>query len=281
MDRVRWSAGWRARDDRASGSDVVGAVASAAVDGGEGQRTSSERRAVMASQVANILIVEDNPDLAYGLRTGLEIEGYEVTVAEDGETGLARARQWLPDLVILDLMLPGMDGYRVLKSLRDDGLEMPVLILTARGQEADKVLGFRLGADDYVTKPCGVLELLARVGALLRRSRMADRGPHPSLETIERFGDVEINPASRTVTKKTQPVALSPKEFDLLLTLVRRRGAVASRVELLREVWGHRVEVMTRTVDIHIAELRRKLEDDPSAPRHILTVWKAGYRLEP
>jgi two-component system response regulator MtrA len=281
MDRVRWSAGWRARDDRASGSDVVGAVASAAVDGGEGQRTSSERRAVMASQVANILIVEDNPDLAYGLRTGLEIEGYEVTVAEDGETGLARARQWLPDLVILDLMLPGMDGYRVLKSLRDDGLEMPVLILTARGQEADKVLGFRLGADDYVTKPCGVLELLARVGALLRRSRMADRGPHLSLETIERFGDVEINPASRTVTKKTQTVALSPKEFDLLLTLVRRRGAVASRVELLREVWGHRVEVMTRTVDIHIAELRRKLEDDPSAPRHILTVWKAGYRLEP
>jgi two-component system response regulator MtrA len=235
----------------------------------------------MATQVANILIVEDNPDLAYGLRTGLEIEGYEVAVAEDGVTGLARARQWLPDLVILDLMLPGMDGYRVLKSLRDDGLEMPVLILTARGQEADKVLGFRLGADDYVTKPCGVLELLARVGALLRRSRMTERSSHPSLETIERFGDVEINPASRTVTKKQQLVALSPKEFDLLLTLVRRRGAVASRVELLREVWGHRVEVMTRTVDIHIAELRRKLEDDPSAPRHILTVWKAGYRLEP
>ena len=235
----------------------------------------------MATQVTNVLIVEDNPDLAYGLRTGLEIEGYEVAVAEDGETGLARARQWLPDLVILDLMLPGMDGYRVLKSLRDDGLEMPVLILTARGQEADKVLGFRLGADDYVTKPCGVLELLARVGALLRRSRMTDRAAHGLPEAVERFGDVEINPASRTVTRKGQLVALSPKEFDLLLTLVRRRGAVASRVELLREVWGHRVEVMTRTVDIHIAELRRKLEDDPSAPRYILTVWKAGYRLEP
>jgi two-component system response regulator MtrA len=233
------------------------------------------------TQQGNILIVEDNPDLAYGLRTGLEIEGYEVAVAEDGETGLARAKQWLPDLVILDLMLPGMDGYRVLRSLRDDGLEMPVLILTARGQEADKVLGFRLGADDYVTKPCGVLELLARVGALLRRSRMSDRGAHAGGETIERFDDVEINPASRTVTKSGHLVALSPKEFDLLLTLVRRRGAVASRVELLREVWGHRVEVMTRTVDIHIAELRRKLEDDPSAPRHILTVWKAGYRLEP
>ena len=233
------------------------------------------------TQQGNILIVEDNPDLAYGLRTGLEIEGYEVAVAEDGETGLARAKQWLPDLVILDLMLPGMDGYRVLRSLRDDGLEMPVLILTARGQEADKVLGFRLGADDYVTKPCGVLELLARVGALLRRSRMSERTAHGVGETIERFGNIEINPASRTVTKGGQLVALSPKEFDLLITLVRRRGAVASRVELLREVWGHRVEVMTRTVDIHIAELRRKLEDDPSAPRHILTVWKAGYRLEP
>ena len=235
----------------------------------------------MADQQGNILIVEDNSDLAYGLRTGLEIEGYEVAVAEDGETGLARAKQWLPDLVILDLMLPGMDGYRVLRSLRDDGLEMPVLILTARGQEADKVLGFRLGADDYVTKPCGVLELLARVGALLRRSRMSERTAHTTGEAIERFGDIEINPASRTVTKGGELVALSPKEFDLLLTLIRRRGAVASRVELLREVWGHRVEVMTRTVDIHIAELRRKLEDDPSAPRHILTVWKAGYRLEP
>ena len=231
-----------------------------------------------ALHMARILIVEDNPDLAYGLRTGLEIEGYEAEVADDGERGLERARSWQPDLVILDLMLPGMDGYRVLKSLREGGSDVPVLILTARGEETDKVLGFRLGADDYVTKPCGVLELLARVGALLRRSRIAER---QSSETIERFGNVEIHPASRTVTKAGQPVALSPKEFDLLLTLVRRRGAVASRVELLREVWGHRVEVMTRTVDIHIAELRRKLEDDPSEPKHILTVWKAGYRLEP
>lgn len=226
-----------------------------------------------------ILIVEDNPDLAYGLRTGLEIEGYEVQLAEDGETGLERARAWKPDLLMLDLMLPGMDGYRVLKTLREGGSDIPVLILTARGEEADKVLGFRLGADDYVTKPCGVLELLARVGALLRRSRIAEH--RVSGDTMERFGSVEINPASRTVTKEGTPVALSPKEFDLLLALVRRRGAVASRVELLREVWGHRVEVMTRTVDIHIAELRRKLEDDPSQPRHILTVWKAGYRLEP
>jgi two-component system alkaline phosphatase synthesis response regulator PhoP len=227
-----------------------------------------------------ILIVEDNPDLAFGLRTGLEIEGYEVQVADNGETGLDRAQKWSPDLVMLDLMLPGMDGYRVLKSIRDGGSDVPVLILTARGEEADKVLGFRLGADDYVTKPCGVLELLARVGALLRRSRLPDHRPGTA-EGLERFGLIEINPASRTVTRDGTPVALSPKEFDLLLALVRRRGAVASRVELLREVWDHRVEVMTRTVDIHIAELRRKLEDDPSQPRHILTVWKAGYRLEP
>ena len=225
-----------------------------------------------------ILIVEDNPDLAYGLRTGLEIEGYEADVAGDGETGLARARDWRPHLVILDLMLPGMDGYRVLRALRDEGLQMPVLILTARGEETDKVLGFRLGADDYVTKPCGVLELLARVAALLRRARQTEDGA--GLEAVERFGAVEINPASRTVTRGDQPVALSPKEFDLLLMLVRRRGAVVSRLELLKEVWGYSADVMTRTVGIHIAELRRKLEDDPSKPRHILTVWKAGYRLE-
>ncbi|MHB1862498.1 MAG: response regulator transcription factor [Gemmatimonadaceae bacterium] len=224
-----------------------------------------------------ILIIEDNPDLAYGLRTGLEIEGYDADVAGDGEVGLARAREWNPNLVILDLMLPGMDGYRVLRTLRDEGLEMPVLILTARGEETDKVLGFRLGADDYVTKPCGVLELLARVAALLRRARRSEvRDP----AALERFGAVEINPASRTVTRGDRPVALSPKEFDLLLTLVRRRGAVVSRLELLTEVWGYSADVMTRTVDIHIAELRRKLEDDPSKPKHILTVWKAGYRLE-
>src|SRR5215831_5552415 len=158
---------------------------------------------------ARILIVEDNANLAYGLRTGLEIEGYEVQVAEDGETGLDRAKAWGPDLVMLDLMLPGMDGYRVLKTLREAGSDVPVLILTARGEEADKVLGFRLGADDYVTKPCGVLELLARVGALLRRSRHTDH----RADGLERFGSVEINPASRTVTKEGTAVALSPKEF--------------------------------------------------------------------
>jgi len=148
-------------------------------------RSSSTHDSIPVT-MPRILIVEDNPDLAYGLRTGLEIEGYEVQLAENGETGLERARAWHPDLVMLDLMLPGMDGYRVLKTLRDGGSDVPVLILTARGEEADKVLGFRLGADDYVTKPCGVLELLARVGALLRRSRMAEHRTSGG-DPMERF----------------------------------------------------------------------------------------------
>ena len=227
--------------------------------------------------MTRILVVEDNPDLAFGLRTTLEIEGYDVDVAGDGAQGIARARAGKPDLVILDLMLPGMNGYQVLRTLRDEGVETPVLILTARGEEADKVLGFRLGADDYVTTPFGRLELLARVSALLRR---AARPSQAAVAPAEKFGDVVINTAARTVMRNGASVSLTPKEFDLLVALVRRRGSVASRHELLREVWEHQAEVQTRTVDIHIAELRRKLEPDPSAPRHILTVWKAGYRLE-
>jgi DNA-binding response OmpR family regulator len=227
--------------------------------------------------VTRILVVEDNPDLAYGLRNNLEIEGYQVDVVEDGSVGLARAREVGPDLMILDLMLPGMDGYRVLKTLRDEGRQMPILILTARGEEADKVRGLRLGADDYVTKPFGVLELLARVEALLRRT--APLGPDGA-GPPERFGTVEVIPASRTVLRAGRAVALTPKEFELLLALVRRRGAVASRMELLTEVWGYSAAVLSRTVDTHVAELRRKLEADPAAPDHILTVRKAGYRLE-
>jgi two-component system alkaline phosphatase synthesis response regulator PhoP len=227
--------------------------------------------------MTEILIVEDNADLAFGLRNNLEIEGYSVHVAVDGPSGVERARTLRPDLVILDLMLPGMDGYRVLRTLRDDGLDMPVLILTAQGQEADKVRGFRLGADDYVTKPFGLLELMARVAALLRRT--ARRAVHVD-SGRETFGSVEIDCATRTVKRAGQPVSLTPMELDLLLALIRRNGAVVSRLDLLREVWGHSSAVLTRTVDTHIAELRRKLEDDASAPRHILTVRKAGYRLE-
>jgi len=227
--------------------------------------------------MSRVLVVEDNPDLAFGLRNNLEIEGYDVIVADDGPSGLTRAREALPDLVILDLMLPGMDGYRVLRALRSEGFERPVLILTARGEEADKVIGFRNGADDYVTKPFGVLELLARIEALLRRATAAVR---PQASPAERFGDVEVDRAARTVSRDGIPVYLAPMEFELLLALLHRRGAVATRQELMREVWGHRAVVVSRTVDTHIAELRRKLEHDPAEPRHILTVRKAGYRLE-
>ena len=228
--------------------------------------------------MARILVVEDNTDLAYGLRNNLEIEGYEVEVEEDGQKGLQRARTMKPDLLILDLMLPGLDGYRVLRRLREDGLTMPVLILTARGEEADKVMGFRLGADDYVTKPFGLLELMARVAALLRRT--ATPGALAAPVEPERFGDIEVDPSTRIVTKKGDSVALTPMEFDLLAALLRRNGVIASRVELLKEVWGHSAAVVTRTVDTHVAELRRKLEDDAANPRHILTVRKIGYRLE-
>ena len=226
--------------------------------------------------MTRVLIVEDDPDLGFGLRTTLEIEGYTADVAADGPSGLRRAREERPDLVILDLMLPGMDGYRVLRALRAEGNRVPVLVLTARGEEADKVLGFRSGADDYVTKPFGLLELLARVEALLRR---AGGGVAPA-PAIDRFGEVEVDRAARTVLRRGEPVQLAPRELDLLLALYDRNGGVVSRQDLLREVWNHRGAVLTRTVDIHVAELRRKLEDDPGQPRHILTVWKKGYRLK-
>ena len=226
--------------------------------------------------MSRILIVEDNANLAYGLRNNLEIAGYEVEIGEDGETALERVADQPPDLIVLDLMLPGLDGYRVLRRLRDEGHDLPVLILTARSEEADKVLGFRLGADDYVTKPFSVLEVIERVGALLRRAGRGDGHQSPM-----RFGDVLVERATRTVRRRGEPVALTPIEFDLLVALLRRGGAVAPRLELLREVWGHQAAVVTRTVDTHIAELRRKLEDDPSSPRHILTVRKVGYRLQP
>jgi DNA-binding response OmpR family regulator len=234
----------------------------------------------MTALPKRILVIEDNSDLAYGLRNNLEIEGYEVEVAGDGAKGLARARGGKPDLVILDLMLPGLDGFRVLRTLREDGHGMPVLILTARGEEADKVRGLRLGADDYVTKPFGVLELLARVEALFRRTASPRRnggGPEPA---VERFGDVEVQTPSRTVLRRGGVVSLTPKEYELLVALLRRNGACATRVELLTEVWGYSAEVMSRTVDTHVAELRRKLEADAANPIHILTVRKTGYRLE-
>ena len=227
---------------------------------------------------ARILVVEDNRNLATGLRNNLEIEGYVVDVAADGAEGLAAVRASPPDLVVLDLMLPGMDGYRVLRTLREEGIDTPVLILSARGEEADKVLGFHLGADDYVPKPFGLLELLARVDALLRRA--ASVGAKQKLAAPVSFGDVRVDPGTHTVERNGEPVALRPKEYDLLVALLRRRGQVATRGELLEEVWGYSGEVYSRTVDTHVRQLRRKLEQDPDAPKHILTVRKTGYRLK-
>ncbi len=225
--------------------------------------------------MAKVLVIEDNADLAFGLRTNLEIEGYDVIVAEDGERGLQLARETSPNLIVLDLMLPQVDGYRVLRELRREASPIPVLILTARDEEADKVLGLRLGADDYVTKPFGVLELLARVEALLRRTQ-SQRDDRSDIVT---FGAVQVDRRSRTVTRGGVPVSLTPKEYDLLLALCARDGGVVPRADLLEEVWGYDSTVWSRTVDTHIAELRRKLEDEPAKPRHILTIHKVGYRL--
>ncbi|MEM8816300.1 MAG: response regulator transcription factor [Pseudomonadota bacterium] len=224
---------------------------------------------------ARILVVEDNDDLAFGLQTNLEVQGYCVALASDGADGLRQALNDTPDMIILDLMLPKLNGLDVLRRFRRRDKSTPVLLLTAKGNEVDKVLGLRLGADDYVTKPFALMELMARVEALLRRA-----GIRSATEaTVYAFGDVEVNVDARQVLKDHQPIELTPKEYGLLVALLQRDGAVASRIELMKEVWGHASAVISRTVDTHVAELRRKLEPDPSNPSHILTIRKAGYRL--
>ena len=225
-----------------------------------------------------ILVVEDNADLAFGLSRSLEGEGHAVDVAVNGVEGVRKALERRPALVVLDLMMPEMDGYRALEAMRRAGLTMPVVMLTARGEETDKLHGFRLGADDYVTKPFSVSELLARVAVHLRRT---NTGPAPNEDVVHRFGDVEVRPAARTVSRRGEAVSLKPREYDLLLKFIARPGVVFTRQKLLREVWEHQADVLTRTVDIHVGELRRKLEDDPAHPRHFITVWKTGYRFDP
>jgi len=224
--------------------------------------------------VTNILIVEDSEDLAFGLRNNLEFEGYDVSVVHDGKTGLEMATSNPPDLMILDLTLPELDGLNVLERIRKTGSKLPILLLTARQEEVDKVRGLKLGADDYVTKPFGLMELLARVEALLRRS-----GGEPYPEVIK-VGELEIDVAARIVLKGGERVDLAPRELDLLLALIEHKGRVVSRQHLLSEVWGHQGQVVTRTVDTHIAELRRKLEPDTRKPSYIQTARKAGYRFE-
>jgi len=233
--------------------------------------------------MTRILVLEDDADLAFGLVTALETGGYEVELVGDGAAGLERARLTPPpDLLILDLVLPRLSGFRVLRTLRDEGNEIPVIILTARAEEADRIQGFRLGADQYVTKPFGVIELLARVDALLTRTAARRSGAFRAVPArTYRFGKVEVHPATREVRRRGAPVALAPMEFDLLMALLQRDGNTASRAELLREVWGYESDVVSRTLDTHVANLRAKLEDEPAAPRHILTVRKTGYRVQP
>jgi len=230
-----------------------------------------------------ILIVEDNRTLVEGLRHNLEIDGHEVDVAYTGDDGLRRARARETDLVILDLMIPRPDGFQVLQTLREEGNDVPIILLTARGEEGDKVRGLRLGADDYVTKPFGLLELLARVDAVRRRMRRTDSAPAAAprpLPATLTLGEVHVDTAAHVVTRRGAPVALRPKEYELLVALARRDGGVATRVELLEEVWGYDPEVVSRTVDTHVGQLRQKLERDADAPQLILTVRKVGYRLQ-
>src|SRR5678816_38520 len=206
-----------------------------------------------------VLLIEDNEKLARGLQSNLEFEGYSVLCANDGASGLSLARQKRADIIVLDLMLPDTDGYRVLRTLRDDGDTTPVLVLTALGEEADKVRGFRFGADDYVTKPFGLMELLARIDALLRRAtRPNGDAPRVTGDPPSGFGDVHVDGARHMVTRRGAPVPLRPKEYDLLVALLRRNGQVATRIELLKEVWGYDDSVMSLSL-IHISEPTRLL----------------------
>jgi two-component system, OmpR family, alkaline phosphatase synthesis response regulator PhoP len=224
---------------------------------------------------AKILIVEDEAGLATTLRDRLRKEGYTVSVARDGISGFETASKEAFDLVILDLMLPGRDGLEVCQKLRERGSTTPILMLTARRQTMDKVVGLRTGADDYLTKPFHMVELLARVGALLRRA-----GPGKAMNgPRHQFGNLQIDVRRTEVTRDGQIVSLSAKEFQLLRYFVEHPGATLSRDELLREVWGYGAMPSTRTVDVHVAWLRQKIEADPKNPQLILTVVGLGYKF--
>jgi len=221
-----------------------------------------------------VLIVEDDQAMAVALRDGFTYEGYAVQVARDGATGLRMATEKGHDLVILDVMLPRMSGLDVCRQLRSAGNGTPIIMLTARGQEIDKVLGLKTGADDYVTKPFSFLELMARVEAVLRRASKAAE----AVESVQ-FGDVEVNFKSFEASKDGRALDLSPREFKMLKHFVEHRGEVVTRDQLLDHVWGYEGLPLTRTVDMHIAKLRQKIEDTPSDPRHIITVHRVGYKF--
>ncbi|MBI4564046.1 MAG: response regulator transcription factor [Planctomycetes bacterium] len=221
-----------------------------------------------------ILIVEDDRSILAGLADLLRLEGFDVLTARDGATGLKLALHEHVDAVILDLLLPKLDGYDVCRRIRKDGLAVPILMLTAKAQEADKVVGLEVGADDYVTKPFGVAELVARIRALLRRA------PAPDHAEPYEFGNVRIDFERRRVERSGKEVILTAREFELLRHFVENRGRVLTRDALLRAVWGYEDPPVTRTVDTHVASLRKKLERAPSKPRHFVGVHSVGYRFE-
>lgn len=221
-----------------------------------------------------ILVVEDDPAILRGLADNLAFESYDVLTAADGDTGYRLAREKKPDLIVLDLMLPRMSGYEVCRKLRGEGLQIPILMLTARGEEADRILGLDLGADDYVSKPFSVRELLARIRAILRRAQ-----PPRALPDELRFEDVVVDFRSWEAMRDGKPLEMTRKEFSVLRYLASRAGEVVSRDELLNEVWGYENYPTTRTVDNHIAGLRNKLEIDPAQPRYLRTVHGVGYKF--
>jgi DNA-binding response OmpR family regulator len=228
---------------------------------------------VSPAQTRTVLLVDDEPTLIATLKYNLEREGYRVLAAGDGEEALSVARAERPELIILDLMLPVMDGLEVCRILRRE-TSQPILMLTARGEEVDKVVGLELGADDYVTKPFGMRELLARVRALLRRT-----GPSETDETLV-TGDLTFDLKRREVRREGKALDLKPKEIDLLLYFARNRGRAFSREQLLREVWGYDFYGDSRTVDVHVSWLRQKIEVEPHRPTRLVTVRGVGYRFE-
>jgi len=228
----------------------------------------------VSRNLTRVLVVEDDTSILLGVRMSLEREGYEVGAAQDGEAGLQRARGERWDLIVLDVMLPRLNGYELLSSLRAAGDQTPVLMLSARTAEVDRILGLDLGADDYVTKPFSVGELMARVRSALRRGA-------PQGHERWRFGEVEVDWDTREVRRAGVVVDLTPTELNVLAALLRARGRVLSREQVLDTVWDPAHEATARTVDNFIAQLRAKLERDPAAPRHLLTVRGAGYRLAP
>ena len=225
--------------------------------------------------MAKILIVEDEPGMVAGLRDNFEYEGYHVLSAMDGVSGLERALADLPDLVILDVMMPRMSGLDVCKQLKAKRPSLPIIMLTARGQEVDKVVGLELGADDYVTKPFSIRELLARVKAVLRRAGM----PLQQDRSRYSFGDVEVNFRSCQVSRQGKPLEFSSKEFELLKYFLTHPGEALSRDQLLEQVWGYDRFPTTRTVDAHIVRLRQKLEPKPDDPHYFLTIHGIGYKF--